>query len=192
MPETLPQSPAGRSSAYDMQFKCEGPAVCVSAGMWRSQVRVYPWLHGPGALVEVLLTDSRWGCSPIRGRLLEDDDNGGLREPGRTRGRGRRVMPTAVSPDQFKQAEGLPSYSVMWPASTGMHSLPPSLPPSLSFASTPGFSSCCSSRSHTQDPTALSLSSSRRPLHPLPSGFVKYTFPMPTVSFGRGCSTKRC
>ena len=34
-------------------------------------------LHGPGAVE--MVTDSGWGCSPIRGRLLEDDDNGWLK-----------------------------------------------------------------------------------------------------------------
>ncbi|CAL8272238.1 unnamed protein product [Boreogadus saida] len=66
--------------------EASGPGcVCVSAGMWRSEGRVHRWLHGTGgaaAVEELLLTDSRWGCSPIRARLLEDDDNGG---PGRTR-----------------------------------------------------------------------------------------------------------
>ena len=55
---------------------------------------------GPGAAVEELLTDSRWGCSPIRARLLEDDDNGGLGGPGRTwgraAGRGARNTTTAL------------------------------------------------------------------------------------------------
>ena len=89
---------------------------------------------GPGAAVEELLTDSRWGCSPIRARLLEDDDNGGLGGPGRTWGRGRRVMPTAVSPDQLNRLRGIPSYSVMWPASTDSRILYPVAPSLFLFA----------------------------------------------------------
>ncbi|CAL8308023.1 unnamed protein product [Arctogadus glacialis] len=53
------------------------------AGQRHRGERGYVRLAGcmaPAAAVEELLTDSRWGCSPIRARLLEDDDNGGPRE----------------------------------------------------------------------------------------------------------------
>lgn len=57
--------------------------------------------------VEEVVSDSRWGCSPIRAGLLEDDEWGRLREPRRNTGKGRLEMPTAVSPNEYKHAEGL-------------------------------------------------------------------------------------
>ena len=55
----------------------------------------------------------------------------GLGSRGGPGGRGRLVMPTAVSPDQFKQALGLPLYSVTWPTSTDDAFFTPRLSPSL-------------------------------------------------------------
>ena len=52
--------------------------------------------------VEGMVSDSRWGCSPIRARLLEDDEWGRLRELGRNTGRGGLKMPTAVSLNEDK------------------------------------------------------------------------------------------
>lgn len=57
--------------------------------------------------VEEVVSDSRWGCSPIRAGLLEDDEWGRLREPRRNIGIGRLEMPTAVSLNEYKHAEGL-------------------------------------------------------------------------------------
>lgn len=53
------------------------------------------------------MSDSRWGRSPIRAGLLEDDEWGWLREPRRSIGIGRLEMPTAVSLNEYKHAEGL-------------------------------------------------------------------------------------
>ena len=57
--------------------------------------------------VEEVVSDSRWGCSPIRTGLLEDDEWGWLREPLRNIRIGRLEMPTAVSLNEYKHAEGL-------------------------------------------------------------------------------------
>lgn len=57
--------------------------------------------------VEEVVSDSRWGCSPIRTGLLEDDEWGWLREPWRNIRIGKLEMPTAVSMNRYKHAEGL-------------------------------------------------------------------------------------
>lgn len=83
-----------------MQFKCRG--WCAATAL-PDQVHLYLIRLN----VEEVVSDSRWGCGPIRAELLKDDELGRLGEPRRDTGTGRLEMPTAVSLNEFKHAEGL-------------------------------------------------------------------------------------
>lgn len=107
------QGSAGKSSVWDQLGVDAGAQLSTYAIQMQRLVccdRALPdqvHLYLFRLSVEEVVSDSRWGCGPIRAGLLEDDEWGRLREPGRNTGRGRLKMPTAVSLNEYKHAEGL-------------------------------------------------------------------------------------
>lgn len=89
----------GQLSTYEIQM--QGQVCCDRAVS--DQVHLYLFRRN----VEEVMSDSRWGCGPIRAGLLEDDEWGCLLELQRNTCIGRLEMPTAVSLNENKHAEGL-------------------------------------------------------------------------------------
>lgn len=93
--DQLHVSAGAQLSTYAIQIQ---KLVCCDRAV-PNQVHLYLFLLD----VEEVVSDSRWGCSPIRGGLLENDEWGWLREAAKNISRVK--MTAAVLPNEYKHTE---------------------------------------------------------------------------------------